>query len=446
MISASTQAGQGALTEADVAHVLAEALDRQPLDGKRMLVLIPDHTRTAPVPLMVRTVHGLLAGRTRKLDFMVALGTHAPLDDEALGRLVGIPRAEWETRLAGCRLMNHCWNDPAALTTLGVINAAEMGRLSEGLLRRKVPVSVNRAVLDYDTLLILGPTYPHEVAGFSGGNKYFFPGIAGPEIIDTFHWLGALITSMAIIGVKDNPVRRVIDRAAAMLPAQRLCISMVVGGTEGSSSLAALCVGSPEAAYAQAADLSAQLHVVTCRRPFARVLSCAPPMYDDLWTAAKCMYKLEPVVEDGGELIVHAPHVTQLSPVHGALIHRIGYHVRDYFLAQWHRFARIPGGVLAHSTHLKGTGTYEDGRERPRIRVTLATGIPKEVCEQVNLGYLDPAAIDPRGWAGREAEGLLLVPHAGERLYRLADPADGRMQQVVSSRVLNRIVFNGDHT
>jgi lactate racemase len=102
------------------------------------------------------------------------------------------------------------------------------------------------------------------------------------------------------------------------------------------------------------------------------------------------------------------------------LIDEIGYHVRDYFVRQWDRFAHVPGGILAHSTHVKGAGTYDSasGVETPRIRVTLATGIPEERCRRVNLGYADYRTIDPEEWASRQEEGILLVPHAGETLYR----------------------------
>jgi hypothetical protein len=125
------------------------------------------------------------------------------------------------------------------------------------------------------------------------------------------------------------------------------------------------------------------------------------------------------VVAEGGELIIYAPHISEISYTHGKIIDQIGYHVRDYFIKQWERYKDFPWGVLAHATHLRGIGTYEDGVERPRISVTLATGIPRQRCEKLNLGYLDPQSIDPQEWARREAEGILLVPKAGETLYRL---------------------------
>ena len=232
-----------------------------------------------------------------------------------------------------------------------------------------------------------------------------------------FHWLGALITSPVIIGTKDTPVRRIVDRAAEFVPVQRLCMSLVVKGGD----LAGLYIGTPEAAWSAAADLSAQLHIVYKDKPFERVLSRAPTMYDDIWTGAKCAYKLEPVVADGGELIIFAPHIKEISVTHGTKIEQIGYHVRDYFVQQKEKFEHIPKGVLAHSTHVKGVGKYQDGEETPRINVVLATQIPEETCRSINLGYRDPTSINIAEWQDLEDQGTLYVPKGGEILYRLKD-------------------------
>ena len=140
-----------------------------------------------------------------------------------------------------------------------------------------------------------------------------------------------------------------------------------------------------------------------------------PTMYDELWVGAKGMYKTEPAIADGGEVIIYAPHLHDVSVVHGKVIRQIGYHVRDYFVAQWDKFKHLPWGVLAHSTHLKGQGTYVDGVEQPRIRVTLATGIPEAECRAINLGYLDHRSVDPQSFAGRESEGVS-VPAQGWRI------------------------------
>ena len=414
-----------ALIENEIHDLTAEALARAGLAGKRVLVIIPDHTRTAPIPLFFRLFHELLGQQVTALDYLVALGTHQPMDDAALSQLVGVEVRDGQaipsrphphtSPLPHPRVFNHRWDLPETFATLGTITERETRALSNGMLSLDVPVKVNKMILDYDQLVVCGPVFPHEVVGFSGGNKYFFPGIAGLEMINVTHWLGALLTSMAIIGTPDTPVRRMIDRAALFIPVPTLCFALVMHG----ESLHGLYVGPMKEAWRAAADLSAQLDVVYVEHPFRRVLSVMPEMYDDLWTAAKGMYKLEPVVADGGEVVIYAPHIDEISYTHGKVIDEIGYHVRDYFVKQWDRFEHFPWGVLAHSTHLRGVGTYENGVERPRIQVTLATSIPEERCQRINLGYLDPATIDPDEWEGREEEGVLLVRQAGEMLYRV---------------------------
>ncbi|HOX87160.1 MAG TPA: lactate racemase domain-containing protein [bacterium] len=405
------------LTESQIGGICAAALAPEHWNNQRVLAIIPDLTRTACIDRLFRSVTRELAGRVRALDFMIALGTHPPLDEQAILRRVGLTRTDYRQNYSWVHFYNHEWHNPAQLVNIGRIGADEVAELSGGLLNQSVEVTINRRILDYDRLLVIGPVFPHEVVGFSGGNKYFFPGIAGQEIIDLFHWLGALITSRAIIGVKHTPVRAVVDRAAALIPVERFCFATV----EENDGPAGLWFAAPEAAWSAAADLSAQRHVIRCERPYKRVLACAPAMYEDLWTGGKCMYKIEPAVADGGEVVIHAPHITRLSISHGEAIEQIGYHVRDYYLKQWPRFQHIPGGILAHSTHVKGSGEYIDGVEKPRIRVTLATGIAEKLCRKIDLGYCDPRTIDKDKWRGREEEGVLVVERAGERLFRISD-------------------------
>jgi nickel-dependent lactate racemase len=420
------------LSDAAVREWFSREIPVADFRGKRVLVLVPDATRTAPLPLLFDALYSRLVGVAARVQVLIALGTHPPMDETHLARLLGIDDRLRE-RHGSIEVFNHAWNRDEALCTLGLLSAAEARDISEGRLSLDVPVRINSRVRDCDVALILGPVFPHEVAGFSGGNKYFFPGISGPELLNFFHWLGALITNVKIIGVADTPVRRVIDRAASLIPVERRCVAFVVSP---EAEVHGLFYGTPESAWRDAVELSSRVHVRRVARPFRQVLSCAPPMYDELWVAGKCMYKLEPVVADGGELIIYAPHLKEISKTHGKLIERIGYHVRDYFTAQWDRFKDVPWGVLAHSTHVRGCGTFEDGVERPRVRVTLATGLPRELCERIGLGYRDPASIHVEDFAGREQEGILLVRKSGEQLYRLQDESpttSGRLLASASS-------------
>lgn len=418
MLDATVTAPHGEMLSAEQVRTTLEAGLGGRFANARVLVLIPDHTRTLPLPMLFRQMVSVLAN-TAQLDFMVALGTHPPLTGESLNRLVGITAAERAGEFRHVGLLNHAWQDASALATVGVLSQDQIKALAGDYwhpsLGGDVPVRMNRRVLNYDQVIILGPTFPHEVVGFSGGAKYLFPGISGPEMINVTHWLGALITIMDMIGLRETPVRGIIHAAAEHVPTPITLVSLVVE----KDNLSGMFVGSYLEAFAAAADLSSERHIVWLDKPVERVLSCAAPMYDELWTGAKAMYKLEPAVADGGEIVVYAPHLDTVSHVHGKYLYEIGYHVRDYFLKQWEQFSHIPTGVLAHSTHFKGSGTFENGVEAPRIHVTLSSQISEADCRQLNLGYIDPATIDPATWQEREAEGTLVVPKAGEMLYRL---------------------------
>lgn len=417
MIYAQATATTGALDEERVRQTLTAGLEGQ-FKGQKVLVLIPDHTRSLPLPLLFRLTVEILHD-ARQLDFMVALGTHPPLSEEQLQRLVGITAGERSTTYQHIGLFNHAWDNPAALTTLGVMAQDEIQQLAGAnwhpSLPDEVEIRINKAALDYDHLLILGPTFPHEVVGFSGGAKYLFPGISGPEMINATHWLGALAQVVGTIGIKETPVRAMIHAAVRRLPTPVTLAALVVAGHD----LVSVFVGDLFEAWSLAADLSAQRNVIWCTTPYQRVLSCAPTMYEELWTAAKAMYKLEPAVAPGGEVIIYAPHLEVVSYVHGRYIYEVGYHILPYFLQDWDRFKHIPLGVLAHSTHVRGAGVMENGVEKPNVKVTLASKIPAGECARLNLGYLDPASIDVAAWQNREDEGILYVPRAGEVLYRL---------------------------
>lgn len=405
------------ITETDARQILAQGLEKTQLNGKRVLVIIPDNTRTAPVPMLFKLLYEQLGGRVARLDYLIALGTHPPMSDDAIAKRVGMSKEEFAVKYPKSQVFNHYWDDPSALTTIGTITRQELDTLTGGLLAQDTPVRLSKLVLDYDHIIICGPVFPHEVVGFSGGAKYLFPGIAGAEIIDFTHWLAALVTNRKTIGVKETAVRRVIHRAAEFLPKPITCIALVMKG----QALHGLYVGSHVDAWGAAADLSAQLNIVWVERPFKRVLSIPAEMYDELWTAGKAMYKTEPAIADGGEVVIYAPNLKIISVTHGRLIERIGYHSLEYFTKQPDKFTDVPGSIKAHSTHVKGAGSFDPktGIEIPRIKVTLASGIPEEVCRRINLGYLDYHTINPQEWENREREGILVVHHAGEMLYRV---------------------------
>ena len=398
------------LTDDEVMSFVGDSLAGAGLDGRSVCVIVPDATRSCPLPLLMKAVHQALDGRVSKLTTLVALGTHAEMTPDQLRDHLG---GEYDG------VLNHEWWKPDTFVDLGTISADRVGEISDEMLRDEVPVKLNRAVVEHDVALVVGPVFPHEVVGFSGGNKYFFPGVAGQEVIDLSHWLGALITSADIIGTPGiTPVRALIDEAASMIPAEKLALSVVA--QSGTDALHAIAFGDTASSWRAAAEISAQTHIRYLDHPVRRVVSLMPAKYQDIWTAAKGFYKVEPIVADGGEVILYAPHVIRLAAMHPE-IDEIGYHCRDYFLGQWEKFRDVHWGVLAHSTHLRGAGTWDPATgEHLRVQVTLATGIPEDVVRRANLGYLDPAGIDLTAF--EDDPDTLVVPNAGEILHRLKHP------------------------
>src|SRR3954454_13159664 len=251
---------QEILAPADVARFVRSALEDDDYTGNKVCVLVPDATRSCPLPDLLGSVHAALHGRVAELTFMVALGTHPAMSEDRLAGLLGYPPGDPEQRYPGVTVRNHEWWDPAMLTSVGVIGADELAALSDGRLTDPVEVRLNRAVVDSDVTLVIGPVFPHEVVGFSGGNKYLFPGVSGQEVIDVSHWLRALITSAEIIRSRGlTAVRALIDRAASMVPAERRCLALVV--ESGTKTLHAIAYGGTEDAWAPAADIAAEAHV-----------------------------------------------------------------------------------------------------------------------------------------------------------------------------------------
>jgi nickel-dependent lactate racemase len=405
------------LSQEEVIQTFYGGLEKQ-FSGQKIIVIIPDHTRSIPLPSLFRLLVEVLHD-VKRLDFIVALGTHPVLSEEQLCKFVGISQEERLLEYKHNGLFNHNWNSPETLVEIGVLSKDRIKDLAgphwHHTLGEDIPVKINQIIFQYDHILILGPTSPHEVAGFSGGAKYLFPGISGREMIDATHWLGALVGVRSTIGIKHTPVRKLIHAATDDVPIPITLIGLVVL----EEGLAGVFIGDVQEAWLAAADLSFERHIKWFDKPFERVLSWALPMYEELWTCAKAFYKVEPVVSDWGEVIIYSPHLSIVSRTHGKYIYETGYHVLDYFLNQWHQFEHLPLGVLAHSTHVRGEGQFKGGIETPRVNITLASQISSEDCQSLGLGYLDPGKVDVTEWQNHEDEGILFVPNAGETLYRL---------------------------
>ena len=404
------------VVEQTLTEIVEQALDVIQT-GERVLAIIPDKTRDDNTHLLFPVANEFLNKRgVASFDALVAQGTHPAMSGSQKLSKIG-------TANFSGHLFDHRWDEPDELITLGELSAETVHRLTDGLIDQTVPVTINKLLAPgiYDTVLVFGATVPHEVAGFAGGAKYFFPGVAGPELTHTTHWLGALAGIENIIARVDTPTRRLIEAAADLIPAHIISLNTVVSRErDGELVTYALFTGDIREAFRRAAEVSRQVHVCYTGRKYKRVIALLDPHYDELWVGGKASYKLGAIVEEGGELIVYAPQLTKISETHGALIEKYGYAplevVRDMLGVSQELRENLC--IAAHLAHVAYAGRLDDeGKVIPRYKITMASGLDEETCRRVNLGYLDHRSFDYE--ALRRDMDTLIVENAGRDLYQV---------------------------
>src|SRR5437870_6082392 len=232
-------------------------------------------------------------------------------------------------------------------------------------------VTLNRRLRPgvYDTVVIFSATVPHEVAGFAGGAKYLFPGVAGPDLTHATHWLGALASIENVIGRIETPTRHMIEAAADFVPAQIITLNSVITREEDNRLRThALFAGGFRDAFRRAAEVSRQVHIKYTGRKYQRVVALLDEHYDELWVGGKASYKLGGIIEEEGELVIYAPHLKGISTTHGRMIEKYGYAplevVRE--MVEGSDELRANLCVAAHLAHVSyGSRVDTDGNVAP---------------------------------------------------------------------------------
>ena len=405
------------LSVKELRTIVEEALI--PVEAReRVLAIVPDKTRDDNTDELIPFAAEILEQRgVACFDALVAQGTHGPMSEVEKRKKIG-----WEKIAPGNlgKIFDHRWDRDEELVTIGELTAAQIADLTDGLMSESVSVRLNALLAPgrYDTVLVFGATMPHEVAGFAGGAKYFFPGVAGPELTHVTHWLGALATIENVIGRIETPTRRVIEAAAALVPVRVISFTSVSTRTSEGLRTHALFAGDLFESFRRAARVSGEVHIKHTGRKYKRVIALLDRHYDELWVGGKASYKLGGIIETGGELIIYAPQLKQLSATHGHLIEKYGYAP----LEQVHEMVagsdelRANLCVAAHLAHVSyGSAKNAAGRTAPRYRITLATAVDEATCRRVNLGFLDHRSIDLDGY--QNDPDTLVVEDAGRDLY-----------------------------
>lgn len=392
--------------------------------GARVLAIIPDKTRDDNTDILFPFAAETLAARgAEQFDALVAQGTHMPMTEGEKRAKVGLGEGA-SLPLLG-QIFDHQWNRPEELVDLGELSAERVGELTGGLISEAVKVNLNRLLAPgtYDTVLIFGATVPHEVAGFAGGAKYFFPGVAGPNLTHATHWLGALASIENIIGRVETPTRHMIEAAADLVPARVISVNSVVTRTDDERLRThALFCGDFREAFRRAAEVSAEVHIKYTGRKYKRVVALLDEHYDELWVGGKASYKLGGIVEEGGELVIYAPHLRAISETHGLLIEKYGYapidRVREMVALSTELRSNL--AVAAHLAHVSYAGSRDEtGKVVPRYKITMASALDEATCRRVNLGFMDHREFRREDFDSDPD--TLVVERAGRDLY-LVEP------------------------
>jgi len=412
------------LTAADFRLIISEALSKVAPDS-RVLAIISDKTRDDNTDTLFPIVAEILAERKIAVfDALVAQGTHSPMTETEKLAKIGAKSFSDVPNLG--QIFDHQWSNPEELTTIGELSAEKVREVTAGLFAKPIPLTINRLLApgNYDTVLIFGATVPHEVAGFAGGAKYFFPGVAGAELTHATHWLAALATVEKIIGRIETPTRHLIEAAADFVSAEVISFTSVVSRTEEDPLRThALFAGDFRLALRRAAEVSRRVHIKYTGRKYKRVVALLDEHYEELWLGGKVSYRLGGVIEAGGELIIYAPHLHCISETHGRFIEQFGGYaplekVKELVAQSGELQANLC--VAAHLTQVAYAGrSNENGEIVPRYQITLASAVDAETCRRVNLGFMDYQKFRLADY--ENDSDTLIVKRAGRDLY-LVEP------------------------
>ena len=417
---------KGELTEVQLEEIIREVL-KDFSSVKKVLLIHPDYTRTDFTDKLIFPIYQELKNKgLKQIDSLNAGGTHRPMTEEEIRSKLGLP-----SQINFDNYYNHEYSNPQKLVTVGEIPASFVAEKTQGELSQSIPVVVNKLITeDYDLIIALSGTVPHEAAGYAGGLKVFFPGISGPGVIDFFHWAAVIVGIPKIIGSINNSAREVINKGSSYvfnkIKVPVLSFNMVFEETGHQVIPKGLYVGGGFdgfiEAYKQAAKASSQLHVVYIDKPLECAVQVIDKSYDEIWTAGKGSYKLQSpgVMASGGEIIIYAPHINcfHSRPEMNFALRQIGYHCKDYVKKYLKSNPDFSKNIAAHVINVRGAGSFDanSGKEKFDFKVTLATGISKDICESVGLGYRNPDSIRKEDFIGSEK---LWIENGGKYLYKI---------------------------
>jgi len=397
---------------------LREALEKS-LEGrtlKKVLLLPPDFTRMYSGAGVITAVYYELLKDRCEVDILPALGTHEPMTREEC-------RAFFGEGVPFERVIVHNWKTD--VVKLGEVPAEFVAGVSEGLVRSKIDVEVNRRVVDksYDLIISVGQVVPHEVVGMANYSKNIFVGCGGASMINSSHMLGAFYGMERVMGRDFSPVRRVFDYAQEKFLADvpLLYVLTVTTNVDGETRIHGLYIGNRRELFEEAVRQSQELNLTYVDKPLKKtVVYLDEREFKSTWLGNKAIYRTRMAIADGGELIVLAPGVRKFGEddENDRLIRKYGYVGRENVLklVNENEDLRLNLSVAAHLIHGSSDG---------RFRVTYcAEKLSEQEVRSAGFDYLPYCKALELYRPDTLKDGFNTLP-GGEGIYYISNPALG---------------------
>ncbi|HOK27227.1 MAG TPA: lactate racemase domain-containing protein [Bacteroidales bacterium] len=414
MIYFGTGSEKAVLSSDDLKNGLFTALEKIGR-RKKVLVIPPDFTR-------YHSRAGELTGYIYKYygknisDILPALGTHSPMTESEIDTMFpGVPKNLFRV---------HDWiND---VVTAGVVPGEYISEITGGKLSYSWPAQINKLLKNggHDLILSVGQVVPHEVTGMANYTKNILVGTGGSEGINKSHFLGAVYGIEKLLGKPDNPVRQLLNYAAAKyLSDLPIVYVLTVIGRDETGKLVArgLYIGDNPDVFKLASDLSLKVNFTVLDKPLQKVVVYLDAgEYKSTWLGNKSIYRTRMAMADNGELIVLAPGLKEFGEDKeiDRLIRKYGYRGTPATLKALQENQELQNNLsaAAHLIH---------GSSEGRFNITYCPGhLSREEIESVGFRYGDFNEMIKKYNPEKLKEGINILPD-GEEIYYISNPATG---------------------
>jgi len=401
-------------------NILKNYASSIPEHVKNILLLPPDNTRKpSGAGLITNILYHQLKNKAN-ITIMPALGTHDPMTEEKIIDMFGedIPLDVY---------VEHKWRKDT--TCIGTIPLDFVEQISDGLFNESIEVNVNKRLISgkYDRIISIGQVVPHEVVGMANYSKNIFVGCGGEDMINKSHFLGAIYGLERLIGRDHSPVRKLYDYAQNEflndIPLDYILTvnSSHINPKTGLTNLAGLFIGRDRDIFEEAVALSQRRNITILDKPIKKVIVYLnSEEFKSTWVGCKGIYRTRLAVEDGGEIIIIAPGLSQIGEDKDfdSLMRKYGYIGRDRILGfvEENEDLQENLAVAAHLIH---------GSSNGRFSVSFASDkISREEIENVNFNYLTLEEGFAKYTLDQFHEGYNTLKN-GEEVYYIENPATG---------------------